>query len=397
MRLVFGYQKSLELLTRGGFASTSIAQNRLHFIQQQEPLCLLSRKLQRKECKARQLCSQVRGVASTESPSGFAPALPKPVSRPAQLPNPPLAYELVQGALVRWSEQQAGQRPPPTAVMVHGILGSRKNMQAYAHRLVEGFPAWQVLLVDIRCHGESANLPPPPGPHGVESSAQDILKLLSQLKLFPEVLIGHSFGGKVVMSMGEQFGASGKRLPRPVQVWVLDALPGEVRTGGRESQDHPAALIAHLQHMPMPLPNRTALQNDLLNAGFSLTVARWASTNLRPLNGDHRKLVWALDLDGIADMYESYETANLWSFITGTPEGLRVSFVKAEHSTFRWAGPEQAVISSHGHAVHTLHKSGHWVHADNPDGLFQIMAPYFGAADLHVKKPSAWPARSRSG
>ena len=47
------------------------------------------------------------------------------------------AYELVQGPLVRWSEQQSGQRPPPTAVMVHGILGSRKNMQAYAHRLVE--------------------------------------------------------------------------------------------------------------------------------------------------------------------------------------------------------------------------------------------------------------------
>ncbi len=84
----------------------------------------------------------------------------------------------------------------------------------------------------------------------------------------------------------------------------------------------------------------------------------------------YRKLVWALDLNGIADMYESYEAANLWSFITGTPEGLRVSFVKAEHSTFRWAGPEQAVISSHGHAVHTLHKSGHWVHADNPDGMF---------------------------
>ena len=72
--------------------------------------------------------------------------------------------------------------------------------------------------MDVRCHGESASLPTPPGPHGVESSAQDILKLLSQLKLFPEVLIGHSFGGKVVMSMGEQFGASGKRLPRPVQV-----------------------------------------------------------------------------------------------------------------------------------------------------------------------------------
>ena len=81
-----------------------------------------------------------------------------------------------------------------------------------------------------------------------------------------------------------------------------------------------------------------------------------------------RKLVWGLDLNGISDMYESYESANLWNFITNTPEGLRVNFVKAEHSTFRWAGPEQAVITSYGHAVHTLHKSGHWVHADNPDG-----------------------------
>lgn len=29
--------------------------------------------------------------------------------------------------------------------------------------LVQGFPSWQVLLVDIRCHGGSAALPPPPG------------------------------------------------------------------------------------------------------------------------------------------------------------------------------------------------------------------------------------------
>lgn len=73
-----------------------------------------------------------------------------------------------------------------------------------------------------------------------------------------------------------------------VQVWVLDALPGEVRTGGQETQDHPRTLIAHLRQIPLPLPNRTALQNNLLDAGFSLTVARWASTNLQPVNGDHR-------------------------------------------------------------------------------------------------------------
>ena len=74
----------------------------------------------------------------------------------------------------------------------------------------------------------------------------------------------------------------------PVQVWVLDALPGEVRSGERGGQDHPADLIAALQQLPMPIPNRSHLQNYLVQRGFSLQIARWASTNLRPLHGDHR-------------------------------------------------------------------------------------------------------------
>ena len=73
-------------------------------------------------------------------------------------------------------------------------------------------------MVDLRCHGSSQVSAHLPGPHSVEAAAKDILLLLSSLKLFPQVLIGHSLGGKVVMSMAEQFG---KRLPRPVQVCLI--------------------------------------------------------------------------------------------------------------------------------------------------------------------------------
>ena len=74
-------------------------------------------------------------------------------------------------------------------------------------------------MVDLRCHGESATIGSLPGePHTVQTSAGDVLALLRQLRLFPEVLVGHSFGGKVVMSMAEQFGSIASRLPRPVQV-----------------------------------------------------------------------------------------------------------------------------------------------------------------------------------
>jgi pimeloyl-ACP methyl ester carboxylesterase len=83
---------------------------------------------------------------------------------------------------------------------------------------LQGFPSWQVMLVDLRCHGESSVASggmPAVGPHTVQSAAKDVLALLREQRMFPHMLVGHSFGGKVVMSMAQQFGA---QLPRPVQV-----------------------------------------------------------------------------------------------------------------------------------------------------------------------------------
>jgi pimeloyl-ACP methyl ester carboxylesterase len=94
---------------------------------------------------------------------------------------------------------------------------------------MQGFPTWQVLVVDLRCHGESAAAAgghAAVGPHTVDSSARDVLNLLRELRMFPHMLVGHSFGGKVVMSMAHQFGA---RLPRPVQVRRLAAQQLQIR------------------------------------------------------------------------------------------------------------------------------------------------------------------------
>lgn len=77
----------------------------------------------------------------------------------------------------------------------------------------------QVVVADLRCHGESAGLSHAlRGPHSLETAANDVIKLLSVLKLFPEMLIGHSFGGKVVLQMTKHWSATARRVPRPVQV-----------------------------------------------------------------------------------------------------------------------------------------------------------------------------------
>ena len=156
-------------------------------------------------------------------------------------------------------------------------------------------------------------------------------------------------------------------------MWVLDALPGDVRAGaGPGRQDHPADLIAALQRITLPLPNRSHLQSLLTGQGFSPPIARWASTNLRPVNGDHRcgasglgssmpatvsmrhlylagrawaagqgragmqacsscrQLTWSFDLPGIDALFRSYEQTDMWPFLGKPAQGITVGMADVQ-------------------------------------------------------------------
>jgi hypothetical protein len=57
-------------------------------------------------------------------------------------------------------------------------------------------------------------------------------------------------------------------------------------------------------------------------------------------------------------MYASYEATSLWPFLRRPAQGVRVSFVRAEGSNYRWAGGDEQRISALGHDVHLLRQAG---------------------------------------
>jgi pimeloyl-ACP methyl ester carboxylesterase len=319
-------------------------------------------------------------VETTSAASSTTTADPAASTVAGIAAGPPLRYEMVRGPLVRWSEEAPAGPHPPTAVLIHGILGSRRNLLSFAKRLAQRFPSWQFLLVDLRCHGQTAGMDrPPAGPNDVVSAAKDVLDVLNHLKIYPHTLLGHSFGGKVAMSMVHQFG---RQLPRPVQVWVLDTVPGDVWC---EAGDHPRDTITFARTIPMPIATRRALVDALTGAGFTTEGAQWMTTNLTPAPGAaNGALTWTFDLAGIVDMYQSYEATDLWPMLETQPNGLKVDFVRAERSAFVWTAADVARMEELGARVHFLPDASHWVHIDNPDGLMEILAPSFGVFDHHA-------------
>ena len=272
---------------------------------------------------------------------------------------------------MQWAPTREG-KAPFTCVLLHGILGSKRNLLSFARRLALENPAWQFLLVDLRNHGQSAATPAP-GPHTVESAAQDVLSLLRELRLFPQCLVGHSFGGKVAMALMHNYS---RRLPRPVAVWVLDTVPGDVFADG---SDHPRDVIAFLSSLDVSLVrSRRELVSLLLDEGYSADTSSWMTTNLT-FRAD-APTRWLFNLAEIAEMYRSYEAISLWPLVEQPPEGGSIDFVRAERSAFRWSGADEQRIIDAGARVHFLPSSGHNVHIDNPAGLAALLSQTFQLA-----------------
>jgi pimeloyl-ACP methyl ester carboxylesterase len=270
-----------------------------------------------------------------------------------------------------------GSKAPvaPVAMLLHGILGSKKNWASVARRLVERDPARRVITVDLRGHGSSHDQPPP---NTVDACASDVAELCAHLGEEPTVLSGHSFGGKVALLYAQRYAAE------LASLLVLDSNPGTGRgedAGAADGRvDEVKGVIDKVSAVPLPIEGRQELIAHLTGQGLSLGLARWMTTNVvRKDEG----LMWAFDLDVVRALLADYATIDAWSVLQTPPSGVLPFIVRGARSD-RWSDDDlkrlDAINTARPGAVTVLEGAGHWVHADDLEGTLAAIERALQAA-----------------
>jgi pimeloyl-ACP methyl ester carboxylesterase len=180
-------------------------------------------------------------------------------------------------------------------------------------------------------------------------------------------VIGHSFGGKVALSLLADGAA-----PPLSQVWIVDSTPAAGEPDGTAWR-----MLSLVRQLPPRFATRADAVQALTAAGLSGAVAAWMASNLRREGGDAEGLVWALDFEAMEALLRDFFVRDLWRVVEAPPPGVALHFIKATQSS-RLSDAACARVEAAGRATGRVHlhrvEGGHWVHTDNPAAMTALLA-----------------------
>jgi len=246
------------------------------------------------------------------------------------------------------------------AWFVHGILGQGRNWRSFAQRWRAASPDDRAAgLVDLRNHGHH---PPASPPHDLQACAQDLQTRIERQGP-PTLLVGHSFGGKVVLQWLRDHAPAD-----PPIVWVLDSPPGPTTLDGDDPTSAPRVL-RRLRSAPTPADSRDAVRAHLRADGLPDPIVAWLLTSLQ--RSDDGQWRWLYDLDGVGAMLDSYAATDLWPVLREHPRAIRL--VGAGRRGRLGDADVERARTIEGLGVHVLTDASHWLQVDDPQGLLALI------------------------
>lgn len=239
-------------------------------------------------------------------------------------------------------------------VMAHGLFGQGRNLGGLARRVSE---RRRVILLDLRNHGDSFHDPD----HSYPALADDLAQVIAAQGGCADV-VGHSMGGKASMALA---------LTRPGMVRKLAIMDIAPLAYGHSQTD----LIDDMQSLDLSsIDRRSTADAELARRIDDPSVRGFL---LQSLDLKSEPPAWQVNLEVLRDQMDQ---------IVGWPGDMpRGSYggpvleIAGERSDYVDDAGEAALREHFPQArVVRVKDASHWLHADAPEAVAQIVISFLG-------------------
>lgn len=239
-------------------------------------------------------------------------------------------------------------------IFLHGLFGMLDNWQTFGKRMAE--EDFLVYLVDQRDHGKS----PSTEEFSYPILANDLKEFMDQNWLYEAIILGHSMGGKTAMQFASEY-------PDMVEKLIIVDIAPKQYKGGHEP------IFKALRSIDLSKVNSRKEVSDHLhqNLDEEESTIQFLLKNLK--RNKAGGFQWKMNVENLYNHYEGILSNTLPS------DEIEVDtlFVRGGQSGYiqddDWdAISKQFVFSK----LKTIEDSGHWVHAQKPDELFDVILSF---------------------
>jgi pimeloyl-ACP methyl ester carboxylesterase len=258
---------------------------------------------------------------------------------------------------------QADAASAPKLVFLHGVMGFAANWRRIARAFENEY---QVLTYDQRGHGRSFH---PAVGYSATDYADDLGKILDELKWDKITLVGHSMGGRAAYDFASRF-------PQRVTRLVIEDI-------GPNMHPTNASLVTRmLDVVPVPFPSKreakhwfdTRFMELFHDEGRKEALAAYLYANIT--ENEKREAVWRFFEPGIRESIEQGRAMNGWEEIQSL--SMPTLLIRGEFSRdlprdlFDRMLAENPVIKGV-----EIPDSGHWIHSDQPELFIDALRTFF--------------------
>jgi esterase len=190
-----------------------------------------------------------------------------------------------------------------------------------------------------------------------------VLDHLAESGVRPDVIVGHSYGGKVALAMAAE--SSYDRL----QVWLIDSTP-EIKAPSGSAW----GMLALVRRLPQRFARREDATEAIIAGGYPRGVAQWMATNL-VREGD--AFVWRLDFDAMERLLRDFFQRDMWPVVESPRAGYDIHIIKASESSAISDEAVKRIERAKGERLHLHHRQGgHWIHAESPQLIAELLVEH---------------------